>query len=219
MIESGADGDSVAAKAWLAAKLTPAPDDFSKLERFVALLLAENERQNLVAKSTEATIWWRHIVDSAQLLLLAGDHPQYENGLWVDLGSGPGLPGLVVAILRRGPVALVEMRPARTDFLARCVNELALANVAIFTGKVERYRREAGIISARAFAPLPKLIAKARHMAQDETLWLLPKGKNAVNELAELAAPWHSAFHVKQSVTSPESTILVGKGRFGGGPT
>ena len=96
-----------AARAWIEEAFAPTAARWAQLDRFAAMLVAENAQQNLIAASTIPTMWVRHIADSAQLLAL--DTREGE-GLWIDLGSGPGLPGLVVAILSARPMLLVESR-------------------------------------------------------------------------------------------------------------
>jgi 16S rRNA (guanine527-N7)-methyltransferase len=180
-----------------------------RLRHFVALLLAESERQNLISASSRDQIWARHIVDSAQLLPLAP--PASEAGLWVDLGTGAGLPGLVIACLREAPVMLVEARPLRAHFLSDCVAALGLAHAQVLCDKVERVTlpAPAAVISARAYAPMDRLIASAAHLADSSTAWLLPKGRNAQKELAIARQHWQAAFHVEQSATDPESAIVT----------
>jgi 16S rRNA (guanine527-N7)-methyltransferase len=186
--------DEGAARDWLKQAFAPTAEQWARLERFAAMLVAENDRQNLIAASTISTLWVRHIADSAQLLALDRDGA----GLWVDLGSGPGLPGLVVAILSERPMLLVESRKLR------CA-EAPLERVAT---------RAAGTISARAFAPLDRLIDLSARFSTESTRWLLPKGRNAVKELALLPPAWQRMFHVEQSRTDGESQILVGQGRI-----
>src|SRR3546814_2021481 len=98
------------------------------------MLVAENAQQNLVAASTIPTLWTRHIADSAQLLAL--DAREGE-GLWLDLGSGAGLPGLVVAILSDRPVALVESRKRRCEFLRSVAGALDLGHVEVVEARLE----------------------------------------------------------------------------------
>ncbi|MBO9697195.1 MAG: 16S rRNA (guanine(527)-N(7))-methyltransferase RsmG [Sphingopyxis sp.] len=200
------------ARAWIGDALSPTAVQWAQLERFVALLIAENAQQNLIAASTIPTIWVRHIADSAQLLALDRD----GEGLWVDLGSGPGLPGLVVAILRARPILLVESRRRRCDFLRAVVAELDLGHVEVAEAPLERVEtRPAATISARAFAPLDRLIGLSTRFSTESTRWLLPKGRNAVKELALLPEAWQRMFHVEQSRTDAESQILVGDGQIG----
>ena len=200
------------ARAWIARALSPTTDQWAKLDRFVQMLTAENEQQNLIAASTIPTIWVRHIADSAQLLSL---DTREGDGLWVDLGSGPGLPGLVIAILSERPMLLVESRKRRCDFLRDVAAELKLSHVEMAEAPLERVgTRPAATISARAFAPLDKLIDLSARFSTESTHWLLPKGRNAVKELALLPEPWQRMFHVEQSRTDAESQILVGRGRI-----
>jgi len=205
--------DEAAARDWLRATFDPTPAAWAGLERFAAMLVAENGRQNLIAASTIPTLWVRHIADSAQLLALDRD----GDGLWLDLGSGPGLPGLVVAILSERPLMLVESRKRRCEFLRAVAEDLDLHHVEVVEARLEAVEtRSAATISARAFAPLDKLIDLSARFSTESTRWLLPKGRNAVKELALLPRPWQSLFHVEQSRTDAESRILVGAGRLGG---
>ena len=201
-----------AARAWIGATFAPTADQWTQLDRFVEMLVAENAQQNLIAASTIPTMWVRHVADSAQLLsfdMRDGD------GLWIDLGSGPGLPGLVVAILSARPILLVESRKRRCDFLRSVTADLGLAHVEVAEAPLERVvTRPAATISARAFAPLDKLFDLSARFSTESTHWLLPKGRNAVKELALLPEPWQRMFHVEQSRTDPESQILVGIGKI-----
>lgn len=195
------------AQAWIDAQFDVSRETGDKLKRFVALLLDEADRQNLISDSTRPHIWARHIVDSAQLLPLArpaGDGP------WVDLGAGAGLPGIVIAILGVRPVILIEERKKRAAFLEHLVADLDLAHCHVRASKVERciMAEPAAVISARAYAPLPRLLDSARHLATKDTLWLLPKGRNYQNEMDQARLLWQGAFHVEQSVTDPDSAVL-----------
>lgn len=180
----------------------------TRLARFVDLLRTEAVNQNLIAPSTLHQIWSRHIVDSAQLLAHAPD----ATGTWLDIGSGAGLPGIVLAIFRDQPVDLVEPRKLRTAFLDRCVTELGLANVTVQTAKVERTTGHAALISARAVASLDALFRIAAHRADLSTIWILPKGRTAQSEVAEARRTWQGSFHVEPSITAPDSLIIVAKG-------
>ena len=200
------------ARGWIAEVFAPSAEQWERLDRFAAMLVAENAQQNLIAASTIPTLWVRHIADSAQLLGLDAD----GEGLWVDLGSGPGLPGLVVAILSERPMLLVESRKRRCDFLRAVVAALDLKHVEVAEAPLERIEtRQASTISARAFAPLDRLIGLSTRFSTESTRWLLPKGRNAVKELALLPEAWQRMFHVEQSRTDAESRILVGVGQIG----
>ena len=202
-----------AALAWIEACFAPNPRQWARLDLLVGMLIAENERQNLVAASTIPSIWVRHIADSAQLLSF---DRRDGDGLWIDLGSGPGLPGLVVAILSARPMLLVESRKRRCAFLRHVAERCELPHVEVAESPLERVEtRAAATISARAFAPLDRLLDLSARFSNESTRWLLPKGRNAVKELALLPQPWQRMFHVEQSRTDAESRILVGTGRIG----
>lgn len=207
--------DEAGARAWLEALPEWDADASRRIERLVVLLSAENRRQNLVSSSSLAQIWARHIADSAQLLA----HVSRETaGPWLDMGTGAGFPGLVVAALRPDlPITLAEARPKRAAWLEHARLELKLSETTV-AGSVERldgglYR----VISARAFAPLDKLLALSARFSTADTLWLLPKGRSAQQELSELRG-WEHMFHVEQSVTDTEAGIIVGHlgGKKGG---
>ena len=125
------------------------------------------------------------------------------------------LPGLVVAILSERPMLLVESRKRRCEFLRAVASELELQHVEVVEAPLERVAtRPAATISARAFAPLDKLIDLSARFSTESTRWLLPKGRNAVKELALLPEAWQRMFHVEQSRTDADSQILVGQGRI-----
>ena len=135
-------------------------ETFDRLKRFVELLIEENQHQNLIAPNSVGEVWTRHIVDGAQLLGLAGGP-----GSWCDIGSGPGLPGMVIAILGGRPMTLNEPRKLRAEFLRRVVTELGISEVQVAECKVERLAGRFDFITARAVARLDKLFAMACHLA------------------------------------------------------
>lgn len=212
MTESALLTDDDQARAWLETAFAPTPAQWTGLDRYAAMLVAANAEQNLVAASTLPTLWARHIADSAQLLRF---DRRDGDGLWLDLGSGPGLPGLIVALLSERPVWLVESRALRCRFLDAAIDELGLgARVMVQPLRLERLKPvAAATISARAFAPLDRLLHLSAAFSTASTRWLLPKGRNAVKELASLPKAWQSLFHVEQSLTDAESGIIVGQGR------
>lgn len=197
------------AKAWLRAHFDVPRETWERLDAYVAMLLDEMGRQNLIAESTRDHVWARHIVDSAQLLTLVP--PADAGAVWVDLGSGAGLPGMVVALLSGYRVTMIEMRRKRFEFLTHVVETLGLANASVFGGKVEQARLDAPatVISARAYAPMEKLIASAAHLTDFSTIWVLPKGQNYKNELDIARTLWQSDARVERSLTAPDSAILV----------
>jgi 16S rRNA (guanine527-N7)-methyltransferase len=175
-----------------------------KLETFGRLLLEENSRQNLISKSSESELQIRHLEDSAQLLHLAPADVR-----WLDIGSGAGLPGLVLAILGVRSITLVEPRRLRTDFLSRCVEKLELSNVEVVTGKAERLSGTYDVITARAVASVERLFAMAVPLMAPAGRWVLPKGRTAAKELEEARRTWQGDFQLLPSATDPEARILV----------
>jgi 16S rRNA (guanine527-N7)-methyltransferase len=196
--------------AWLQAQLHVSRETFEALDTFAAFLKREAESQNLISASTLDHIWSRHIVDSAQLLLFTDTSAPPRN--WLDLGSGAGFPGLVIALLTNHHVTLVESRARRIDYLQRAVEMLDLTHRVKVAGvTLERLETAPfSVISARAFAPLPKLFDLAARFAANNTLWLLPKGRNAKAEWEGAQALWDGNFQVMDSVTDQEAGILVG---------
>lgn len=195
---------------WLKAQLNVSRETMDALESFVAFLKREAESQNLISASTLDHIWARHIVDSAQLLLFTDVSAEQIN--WLDLGSGAGFPGLVIALLTKHQVTLVESRARRIDYLQRAIEMLDLTpRVRVAGVTLERLETAPyAVISARAFAPLPKLFDLAARFATNNTLWLLPKGRNAKAEWEGARVQWHGDFRVMDSVTDQEAGILVG---------
>lgn len=200
--------DEATAKLWLRDTLGCDAAAMARLEQFVDMLRAENEQQNLVSVASLDQVWVRHIADSAQLLIVPRGTP------WLDLGTGAGFPGLVVALLdSTREVVLVESRAKRVAWLQRVIDEFGLSGLRVIAQRLEIIPSfEAGTISARAFAPLDRLITLAGRFSTSQTTWLLPKGRNGAKELGEMPKSTQALFHVEQSITDPESVILVGRG-------
>jgi 16S rRNA (guanine527-N7)-methyltransferase len=200
------------AQEWLRANFDVSRETWERLAALVAFLRREALSQNLVAASTLESIWSRHIVDSAQLLkLLPDDTP--NDSKWIDLGSGAGFPGIIVAILSGYKVTLVESRNRRIEYLQRALGLLDLdGSVTIAGMQLERFETAPfSVISARAFAPLPRLFELAARFSTDKTIWLLPKGRNAVKEWEGVQSVWTGDFRIEPSITDAESGILVGQ--------
>lgn len=199
------------ARTWLRDVLAVTPDAMARLCQLVDLLLEENQRQNLVAGGTLPHVWQRHIVDSAQLLHVSRE--TLGSGQWLDLGTGAGFPGLVIAALQpERSVVLVDSRRLRTEWLQRAADTLQLPNVRVILSRVEDLPSGAhAVISARAFAPLDKLVALSSRFSTPDTIWLLPKGAGAQHELEMLPESWRHVFHVEQSLTDPNAGIIVGR--------
>ena len=183
-------------------------ETYAKMEKFAELLIAENQVHNLISKSTEADLWSRHFADAAQLIGFAP-----EGASWIDIGSGAGLPGLVIAILTGAPVTLVEPRRLRAEFLSRTVEALALPDVTIIQPTaVGVPRARYAVITARAVASIDRLLTMTAHLSHGGTIWVLPKGRTAQSELDEARKSWQGVIRLEPSRTDPDARILVALG-------
>lgn len=180
-----------------------------RLKSYDAILLDWSARHNLVARSTLPDRWRRHYLDSAQLFPLI---PARARTL-VDLGSGAGFPGLVLAAMgkERGlAVTLVESIGKKAAFLRAAAQAMDLDNVAVVPQRIESLEiSPPDVIVARALAPLAKLLAYAHEIAGEKTLCLFLKGQDVEAELTEAAKSWHTETVKYPSATSAGSTILA----------
>ena len=179
-------------------------ETIERLNIYSNLLESENLRQNLVSRGTVDQLWDRHIIDSAQLARFE----TCPGGSWVDIGSGAGLPGIVVSCLVEGPVTLVEPRRLRAEFLDRVVAELGL-RATVTQAKAERIKGSFDVITGRAVASLSRFLSMCDHLSTRKTVWVLPKGRNAQSELEEARRTWQGDFRVEPSVTDDDSKIVV----------
>jgi 16S rRNA (guanine527-N7)-methyltransferase len=164
------------------------PEQLADLESFRTLLADWNARMNLVGPATLPDFWNRHAWDSAQLLHIAP-----EARTWADLGAGAGFPGLVLAILGKGRpgfhVHLVESMAKRCRFLSQVVRELDLP-AAVHNDRAENLRLAVDIVTARACAPLRRLLGYARPYFRAGATGLFPKGQDVASELEEATRYW-----------------------------
>lgn len=207
--------DEAQARAFVAERCDAAA--MERLDALVAALREENQRQNLVSAASLDHVWQRHIADSAQLL----DHVSrgtLDGALWMDLGAGAGFPGLVIAAMcPEAHVLLVESRKRRIEWLESMIDQLGLASCSVAGTRLEVLEGPpARVISARAFAPLGKLLRLSARFSTADTCWVLPKGRSAALELQGVSGKWQRLFHVEQSTTDPEAAILVGRGTVRG---
>lgn len=172
---------------------------------------------NLVSPSTLDLLWQRHFADSAQLLRLA---PEAVTS-WVDLGSGAGFPGLVIAILihgQRGPeagrvVRLMESDARKAAFLGEIARRTSVA-VDIVPRRIELSSTQANfepveVVTARALAPLERLFGLAHRFFTDGTIGLFPKGRDVEREIEAARKDWKFDVRLEQSLTDPEGRIAV----------
>jgi len=199
--------------AGFAAESGATPAQLADLARFQALLAEWNQRLSLVSAASLADFWGRHAFDSAQLLPLAPDAR-----VWVDLGSGAGFPGLVLAILLKdrpgARVHLVESQAKKGRFLAVVAAELALP-AQVHIARAEDLAIRADIVTARAVAPLERLLGYAQPYLAKGAAGLFLKGQGAEAEIAEARRRWK--FHVKHipSRSDPAGRVLKVEGLAG----
>lgn len=183
--------------------LDPATE--SKLAAYLALLVQWNSRINLVAERDPAILRARHLGDCLQLLPLlpAGLDPI------ADLGSGAGLPGMVLAIATDRPIHLVESDHRKAAFLIEAAARLALPHVRVHATRIEQVRLPPlAAVTARALAPLATLLVHAAPLLAPGGIALLPKGRTAEAELTAARAAWTFTAERFASRTDPEATIF-----------
>ena len=182
-----------------------APETIERLAAYRDLLLSWNARINLISGNTVADVDERHIADCAQLRPFLP-----ERGPVADLGSGAGLPGLVLAILQpEREIHLIESDKRKAAFLVEAIARLKLPLVSVHACRAEDAKLPPlSSITARAFAPLPSLLPYAATFLAAGGVALFPKGKSAEKELTDAAQDWHFILERFPSATNPEATIL-----------
>lgn len=181
-------------------------ETIDKLEALSGLILKWTKSINLIASGSTADIWNRHIVDSAQIYHLS--RKTWTN--WIDLGSGGGLPALVVAIMdsHQQPMTLVESDQRKCLFLNTVRRELGL-NIKVINQRIEKAELDrADVLSARALAPLPDLLHYANNLLEDNGIALFSKGERFQEELDRARQDWHFECTAHQSKTNPASRVL-----------
>ena len=187
-------------------------ETIARLEVFAALAAKWNPRINLVARSTLADLWTRHIVDSAQIFRYAPVGAKH----WVDIGSGGGFPGIVVAAIAADlspevKFTLIESDQRKATFLRTAARELKL-NIVVLADRVELVApQNADILSARALSSLHDLFPLiSRHLTPGATS-ILPKGKSYAEEISLAQKNWRFELDAHPSMTEPDARILVVK--------
>ena len=182
------------------------PAEIADLETFIGRLAEANAVMNLIGPDTLPDVWNRHIWDSAQLLELAP-----EAGTWADLGAGAGFPGVVLAILLKGRpgahVWLIDSLGKRCRFLQEIVDELALP-ATVINGRAEEQTLKVDVVTARAVAPMEKLLAYAQPYLQRGAQGLFLKGEKAEVELIEARKVWHFESDLSVSRSDPRGRIV-----------
>ena len=195
--------------------LTPVSrETLRRLDRFVAILLAWQQRMNLIASSTESALWTRHVADSLQLIALAP-----EARVWADLGSGGGFPGLVIACaLAETPgacVHLVESNAKKAAFLREAARVTGVP-AEVHATRIEDFVKTApdpvDVVTARALTPLLQLLALTYPLLKTGTLGIFPKGQDVAGELTEAAKCWKIHASLAPSRTNPKAQIVIVRG-------
>ena len=188
-------------------------ETFLRLKEYEKLLFKWNAKINLVSKSTLDSFWNRHVLDSAQFLSSVGE----KAGKWVDLGSGGGLPGLVVAILSDeiepvNKLFLVEADARKAVFLKTVCRELGL-KVEVYNNRIEELPpMSANIVSARALSPLKTLCLYAKNHLDKDGVAVFAKGENWKAELDEAQKKWIFNYEAVKSTLHEGSVVLVLRG-------
>jgi len=185
-------------------------ETLAKLEKLLALVEKWNPAINLVAPGSLSDAWRRHVLDSAQLFQFVPPNSRTA----VDLGSGAGFPGLVLAIMAQGALpelrmTLIESDKRKATFLSQAARQLVLA-VTVLTDRAEAVLPlRADVVTARALAPLVSLCAlAARHLTVGGVA-IFPKGGQADKEVADAATEWQFQLQHSHSQTDPAGRILI----------
>ncbi len=177
-----------------------------KLKKFVNLVLIENKKYNLIAKSTESLIWFRHVLDSAQLVKFIGS----QSKSLVDLGTGAGFPGIVLEIFNKNQafhVKLYEKSPVKRQFLKKVISELDL-KAKVF-GDVRQQTMETDIIVCRAFKKLDQVIQVSREIVKKPYKLMILKGQNAQQEIKKSLKTKKYPYKLETSMTNKDSKIIL----------
>lgn len=185
-------------------------ETMDRLAAYVGLLERWNRRINLVGRSSLADLWRRHILDSAQLMPLLPPAPAERPRILLDLGSGAGLPGLVLAILGAGEVHLVESDRRKAAFLREAARIAEATHVVVHDSRIEAVRPfRADVVTARALAPLTRLLALAAPFLEADSCCIFLKGTQAESELEAAQNDWKISVESHRSCTYPSGNILV----------
>ncbi|WP_290684400.1 MULTISPECIES: 16S rRNA (guanine(527)-N(7))-methyltransferase RsmG [unclassified Haematobacter] len=185
-------------------------ETLERLEVYERLLRTWNPKINLVSMNTLDDLWSRHFRDSAQLLTYSSDFKA-----WVDLGSGGGFPGMVVAILGAGQdrsFTLVESDQRKAAFLSTVAREAYVKVNIIATRSESVPPLKANVVSARALAPLPRLLSMVERHLDEDGVALLPKGRGVDQEIHEALEKFRFDVQKFPSETDPNGVILKIKG-------
>ena len=180
------------------------PQVISNLLIFEQLLIDWNQKINLVSSSTIPNIWWRHILDSAQILKLF----PAKSSVMLDVGSGAGFPGLIISILGFPEVHLVESNSKKVKFLSHIVEKLNLEAI-VHHSRIENLNFfDVDIITARAVAPLDKLLQLTSLFVNEKNVQIYLKGESFNSELQKAKKLWEIDVLTYKSITNPKARVL-----------
>lgn len=177
-----------------------------RLLRYVELIQEWSASINLV--SSGETLWQRHIIDSAQI---AKQIPEDADRQIVDMGSGGGLPGIVLAIILPNPIKMIESDRRKSLFLKHCIQEMSLTNASVENSRIERAEANADFIVARALASLPCLLSYSERFLTEDSICLFPKGRNYAKECREAQALWEYEKEVIPSISGDGVLLRIRK--------
>lgn len=189
---------------FLSRGLNVSRETFNQLQVYVDLVIQSQEVFNLIGPSTVDTIWERHVLDSAQLIRYLPNEPSSI----VDIGSGAGFPGVVIALLTQHKVTCIESVQKKANFLMMVKDELGLS-FEVVSDRIENLNpQNADIVTARAVAPLSQLILLARPHLKPDGYFLFPKGEKYNEELEKTRERWLFDCEEYASITNEKSKIL-----------
>jgi 16S rRNA (guanine527-N7)-methyltransferase len=200
-------------KTWFETDLNVSRETLDRLGLYADLVVKWQPRINIVGASTADDVWTRHLQDSAQLWPYMED--VVRGGKIVDFGSGAGFPGIVLAILGANDVILMESNTKKTVFLLEAARVCGvLGQIEIARERIEAANaREADVITARAFAPLPKLLELGQRHLKPGGHYVLLKGRAFEEELADArAAGWAFTVTTHASLVDPEGVVMILQG-------
>ena len=187
-------------------QINPSEETAFKLKKLVSMLLDYQKNMNLIGKSTMPAIWNRHILDSAQIEKFLPK--ENKNHITVDVGTGAGFPGIVLAVMGRKDLLLCEKSIKKNIFLKAVTKEFDL-KVKLYNDRIENLKAtNIRTIIARAFSPLKNLILKVRCCLNSDTTLVLHKGKTYMKEIIEAKGLFCFDYKCYNSVTNSDAKIL-----------
>ena len=179
-----------------------------KIKKFNNYLLKYNKSYNLISKTTENNIWYRHILDSAQIIKFI-DFSKIKN--LADFGSGAGFPGLIIALYNENStfhVKLYEKSQVKRDFLRDVKNNLNIKNITIENNVYEK-EVLADVIVCRAFKKLEEILSISREIVKKPHKLIILKGKNAQSEINNVSLESNYSYKIEKSITDDDSKIII----------